>query len=901
MMNRTFSKYYFLVFIILFSAAENFSQWVPLNSGTTTYLNNIMFADANTGFAIGLSGTVRRTTNGGVNWTSQNVPPDNLYGIFYLSNTTWFISGDAAFYKTTNTGASWFNPGGPSRLHRGIYFTDAQTGYTCSGGGDLDKTTNGGVNWVLLTSGTTQNLNSIKFANSTTGFVTGYNGTVLKTTDAGATWISLVTGTTNHLFGLAVLNSNLIFAGGEAGTLLRSTNGGVNWTVLNSGITGRVTGLYFLNENTGTGCAHSNFVIRTTDGGNSWELQPSGFTGQGWNGVSFVNVQTGFIAGSEGNIIYTTTGGFPIPAAPVLTAPVNGAVNVSITPLLDWDSVPYGKTYQVQIALDSSYGSPVLDTSLVPTSNLTVPANRLLNNTRYFWHVRCTNAGGTGAWSNSFNFRTIVAIPNAPGLLLPANGSSNVSLTPFFDWDSTSPADSYTLQAALDTSFSNPWVFTAGITQSFLQLENPQLQNNFRYYWRVNATNIAGTGAWSQVYNFTTIFGTPAAPTLLSPPNFATGISLTTLLDWVEDISATNYQVQISQDSLFGTVLWDTTGFNVSQVPVRAGLLTNVQTYFWRVRTTNPIGTGPWANPFRFTTVLIPPIAPQLVDPPNNAVDISTTPTLNWDSVQYAQTFRVQLSTDSTFATTLINSGGLVFSQYNVPGGILNNNTLYYWRVNASNNAGTGPYSQVWKFRTVVSPPVAAPTLLAPPNGSINQPLTLTLDWNDVFGSNGYRLLVSTDSLFNTSVLDTTITASQFQAPAGRLTGNSRYYWRVRAFNTGGFGPWSVTWRFNTLIIGIEPISINIPESFKLYDNYPNPFNPVTKIEFDIPQYAAGNTVKLEIYDAAGKLTAVVLNEVLQAGKYAVNWNAGNYASGIYFYRLIAGSFTSVKKMAVVK
>jgi hypothetical protein len=125
----------------------------------------------------------------------------------------------------------------------------------------------------------------------------------------------------------------------------------------------------------------------------------------------------------------------------------------------------------------------------------------------------------------------------------------------------------------------------------------------------------------------------PAAPALLSPANFATGVSLTPLLDWVEDISATSYQVQLSQDSTFASVLWDTTGFNVSQVPVRAGLLTNVQTYFWRVRTTNPIGTGPWANPFRFMTLLIPPVAPVLVDPPNGAVDISTTPTLNWDSV----------------------------------------------------------------------------------------------------------------------------------------------------------------------------------------------------------------------------------------------------------------------------
>ncbi len=878
-----------------------FGQWVIQNSGTTQTLTNILFVDANTGTAIGLSGVIRKTTNSGTNWFTQAVPADNLYGIYFLNSITGFISGDGVFYKTTNGGNFWFDPGGPVRLHRGIFFTDANTGYTCSGLGALDKTTNGGSVWIDLTSGTTQTLNNIYFVNPSTGYVSGYNGIILKTTDSGNEWSILNTGLTDHLFALAVINTDLLYAGGESGKIIKSTDGGTSWSNLISGITGRITNFSFLNSSTGTGIAHDNFIIRTTNGGINWISQPTGLTSQNFNGVSFINAQTGFVAGSNGNILKTTTGGFPIPAAPVLTAPLNGAVNVSITPLLDWDSAAFGYTYQVQIDEDSLYNTPVFDSVLIVNTNVTIPPSTLLNNTRYYWRVRSENPGSTGPWSFSFNFRTIVSLPNAPGLLLPVNGANNVSLTPFFDWDSTSPADSYTLQASLDTSFTNNPVFYSGITQSFLNLTNPQLQNNLRYYWRVNATNIAGTGPWSAVFNFTTVLGMPAAPTLLLPLNNATGVSLTPLLDWVEDISATNYQVQISQDSTFSSALWDTTGFAVSQVTVRAGLLTNVQLYFWRVRTTNPVGTGPWSAPYRFTTLLAPPGAPQLVDPPNNAIDISTTPMLNWDSVQYSSTFRVQLSTDSTFATTLINSGGLTFSQYNVPGGILSNNTTYFWRVNASNSAGTGPYSAVWKFRTITSPPVAAPTLLAPPNGATNQPLTLTLDWNDVFGTSGYKVLMSADSLFNTFILDSTVTASQFSVPAGLLSGSSVYYWRVRGFNTGGFGPWSVTWRFSTIIIGIEPVSTIIPDKFMLYDNYPNPFNPVTTIMFDIPNDAAGKITLLEIFDITGRRAAIPVNEILQAGKYEIKWDAGSFASGIYVYRLKAGKYTSVKKMIVVK
>jgi len=889
------------IFLFILFTGGAVSQWFPQSSGTASDLNNIHFSDQNNGTAVGLSGTIIRTTNGGLNWVSQSIAPDHLYGVFFVNTSTGFACGNGVLVKTTNAGTSWVYQAPPGGLYRGLYFIDVNTGFACAGSGVLAKTTNGGTNWNLITTGTTQFLNNIRFANANTGYITGYDGVLLKTTDGGDNWSIVGTGITDLLFGLAVITEDIVYVSGEGGKIIKTTNGGTNWVTQNSNISGRITNLSFLNANTGTGSAHGNSIIRTTNGGQSWNVQESGLTSQNFNGVSFVNIQTGFIAGSNGNILFTTNGGFQIPVMPVLTAPVNGAVNVSLTGLLDWDSLTTAKTYRVQIDEDSTYSTPVLDSADLVNSNMNIAPGRLANNTQYFWRVRGESEGGTGPWSYSYRFRTIVAIPNAPGLLLPVNGASNVSLTPLFDWDSTSPADSYTLQASLDTSFSNPAVFISGITQSFLNLTSPQLQNNFRYYWRVSATNIAGTGEWSAKHNFTTVLGMPAAPGLLLPADNATGVSLTPLLDWVEDISATSYQVQVSQDSTFGTTLWDTSGFNTSQVVVRSGLLTNVQTYFWRVRTTNPIGTGPWAEPFRFMTLLIPPAAPQLVDPVDGATEISTTPTLNWDSVQYAASFRVQLSTDSTFGTTLINAAGLTFSQYNVPGGILSNNTRYFWRVNASNSAGTGIYSEVWDFHTVISPPVAAPTLLSPPNGALNQPLNLSLDWNDVFGTSGYKLLISNDSLFNTTLLDSTITPSQFVVPSGLLSGSSVYFWRVRGYNVGGFGPWSVTWRFTTQIIGIEPISEVVPQSFRLYDNFPNPFNPVTSINFDIPAGTPGGNTKLTIYDLTGRVIAVLADAELGSGKYSVKWNAANYASGVYFYRLESGSYRDIKKMVVVK
>ncbi|HWQ81142.1 MAG TPA: T9SS type A sorting domain-containing protein [Ignavibacteria bacterium] len=90
-----------------------------------------------------------------------------------------------------------------------------------------------------------------------------------------------------------------------------------------------------------------------------------------------------------------------------------------------------------------------------------------------------------------------------------------------------------------------------------------------------------------------------------------------------------------------------------------------------------------------------------------------------------------------------------------------------------------------------------------------------------------------------------------------------------------------------------------IPTTFELHQNYPNPFNPSTKIAFDLPKDAK---VKLVIYDILGReIKTLIHNEFRAAGKYITEFNGSNLASGVYFYRLQAGDFVSVKKMVLIK
>jgi len=88
------------------------------------------------------------------------------------------------------------------------------------------------------------------------------------------------------------------------------------------------------------------------------------------------------------------------------------------------------------------------------------------------------------------------------------------------------------------------------------------------------------------------------------------------------------------------------------------------------------------------------------------------------------------------------------------------------------------------------------------------------------------------------------------------------------------------------------------PKEFKLEQNFPNPFNPTTTIQYQLPTDAR---VTLKVYDILGSEVATLVNEEQEAGYKEVNFNGINYASGMYVYRLMAGKYISTKKMMLLK
>jgi hypothetical protein len=103
----------------------------------------------------------------------------------------------------------------------------------------------------------------------------------------------------------------------------------------------------------------------------------------------------------------------------------------------------------------------------------------------------------------------------------------------------------------------------------------------------------------------------------------------------------------------------------------------------------------------------------------------------------------------------------------------------------------------------------------------------------------------------------------------------------------------------STIITDIGPEDYNnLPYTYSLEQNYPNPFNPITKINYTLQN---AENVTLKVFNILGQEVANLVNEHQKAGQYQIDFNASRLASGVYVYRIYAGSFVSAKKMVLIK
>jgi phosphodiesterase/alkaline phosphatase D-like protein len=419
------------------------------------------------------------------------------------------------------------------------------------------------------------------------------------------------------------------------------------------------------------------------------------------------------------------------------------------------------------------------------TSNIT----GLTGGTTYHVRAYATNVSGT-AYGDDIVFTNPAPAP-------VATAATSILQTGFTaNWNSSVTATGYRLDVSTDITFAT---FVAGNNNrdigNLTSATVTGLTANTTYYYRVRAYGAAGTSVNSNIITTLTLPGIPTAPVATSASSIAqTGFTA----NWNISSLAAGYRLDLSTSTSFTTLI---TGYNnldvgnVTSVSI-TGLTANTL-YYYRIRAYNVSGTSTNSNTISTTTLINPPSAPVTT----SATNITQTGfSANWGSTSTATGYQLDVSTNNSFSTFISgysnrNVGNV--TSFSVTG--LSSNTIYYYRVRATNAGGSSVNSSTISVTTL---PDIPPAPSANSASAIVQ-TSFTAAWNSAVRATGYRLDVATNSGFTTLVtgynnkdignlLSTSVTG---------LSAKTIYYYRVKAYNSGGTGLASNVITLTTLTI----------------------------------------------------------------------------------------------------
>ena len=810
-------------------------------------------------------------------WTNQNPVPDgnDLWSTFFVDDSTGWIVGSGGFIKkTTNAGNEWIEQNSETTLIlKAVQFVDQNTGWICGESGLILKTTDGGQNWLNQTSGTTEHLTSIDFCDINNGYIVGFGGTILKTSNGGLTWFTQSSGTLCDIYDIDLVDPLVGYAvGGEYGSyaILKTTDGGLSWTNKGSGFYYYYLFLLtveFIDVNTGFiggGYSYQNLIFKTTDGGESWgelflstnlnkkeqnqEKQTIIYKSGGINSLFLDNSTIGYAVGGNGNgwdrKIFTTTDGGTTWNRKYIGWEESGLISVFGT--------SQGKGFAVGFA-----------GAIFTTENNGNSWEQILSGNRLscssgddLYSVFCIseNIG----WAVGYRASCLGGGGN---VILKTTNGGKVWKTQLIDQHQGGQVKSVHF---VDEYFG--WAVGKGTTGFYRTTDGGE-------NW------IEGNDLFSSVFFEDHYTG------WATKDYFDIGIYKSTDggISWLQKCQSSSSSVFFS-DGI--------TGWAVGEGGIILKSSDSGETW---VTITSGITND--LNCVRFYDSTL-----GICVGNEGTVLLSTDGGESWIS-------RVSNTTNNLEAITFINSNSVWIVGSN--GTLLNSTDLgmtwfSYYEVTENNltsvyfvNENTGWFAGM------------NGTMLKYQNNFIPVELisfTLTLLDNNV------RLEWSTATESNNIGFEIQRRQSSKQPEAGD--------WKVIDF-IPGYGtttePKSYSFIDENIPVGVYKYRLKqidfdgsfiysdekevfvdfTSREFVLHPNYPNPFNPITTITFSIPEDI--NNVTLSIYNMLGEKLAELVNESLSTGKYSYQWDAQNFATGIYIYELRTNNFVSVQKMLLMK
>jgi photosystem II stability/assembly factor-like uncharacterized protein len=764
----------------------------------------------------------------------------------------------------------WQNP-----KPQGVTILDVEViseNFMAFGSGTVLKSENEGLDWSIKANQVDLIFHGSAFLNENIGFAAcedayfeSDHGLIMKTTDGGETWTESWNNQDVYpLYGIAFADALHVTAVGQ-NVIVTTTNSGLTWT--DHFYSGTLSSINFADANTGTAVSTNGDILRTTNAGQDWFIIIS--VNSSLKDVKYVNATTGFISGTGGTILKTTDGGanwFP------LVTSLNETLN----------SISF--VNQNIIVVAGNNGSILRSTN--EGSNWTLQ----------------TSGTSSNLYSISFNGTTGIAAGVMGIMLRSVNGGVS--------W--TSLYESFTDETLNAVYFTNQ---SAGIIVGNSGLILKTSNGGISWNQQVSGTS----NNLNDVFFVNADYGIAVGSDGVILKTTDSGISWTQLISGTSSSLVSVFFVDINNGTAIG-----------QSGPI---LRTTDGGTSW---TGQPNPTFPIHSVF-FSTPLIGWIASHnLLKTTDGGItwvvqdNISATVELNdiyftdpSHGVAVGDEGDIYRTTNGGSDWVSVYGAGLTYLT-DVDFSDANNGLTVGYDCNScirgiiarTTNGGATWYPQYLNLDVKpigVSMPDSlhatvvgrAGAILRTNNGGVPVELIsftasvndkdILLNWETATEINNKGFEIERKSsgseykFINFIPGNGTTTDPKIYQYVDKNVSAGIYTYRLKQVDFDGSFAYSNETKVNMN---------TVPDKFTLHQSYPNPFNPVTRIKFEIP---TKQMVELKVYDLLGREAAVIIKEELSPGIYERDWDASGYSSGIYYYRITAGTFTETRKMILVK
>ncbi len=838
-----------IIFTFLIFTYSGNAQWIKANAPNGIEVS--CFAGKGVSlFAGSKANGILLSTDRGLNWSQTNngLINFNILSLSVKDSDIFAGTNGSGIFLSKDNGSSWKRS--DSGLTSNYIFSIAVNGDTTYAGTDsgIFLSSNNGGNWAKADPSFADTIESMAIRG--TDFFAGTNNGIYLSNTGGTAWTPIgLTGL--HVFNLAISGNKIYAATNDS--VYYSTDIGQSWhgTTVD-------TKVYADSESNILAMIFGYGITLSTNNGQTWNpINGPGYTNNDWIDVAVIK-DTNLVIGTRGNGIYVNsiTGIIPqynniIYNTQDVWLDSNYAAKVSktIDPII---KLNYGRVSSYEWSIHNK----VISTS--PAVKIELPTGS--------WYVDLKLTSNYGiVKKDSVKISVYAAELDAKGSIESAVGQ--------LDDDTYFVTSKGGSVYCFDSAASVKWIIqTGGSIQSTTCISN----NNNIYVGsndtRLYAFDYQGIPKWDKALGGTIV----SSPSAVFDSLIYVGIS-TGRFFALDELGTIKWYLQTGGSITSSPSISDNGNVYFGSNDGKLYALSPTGSKLWTYTTNGPISSSPALgldssvvfgseDGFLYKVSL----NGNLLWKFQTGGEIKSSPIIGLDGVIYFGSGDGSFYCLSKTGNKIwqFNAGSAVYS---TPA-LSSKGSIFFGSINGNFYALSSNGIQKWVLRT--GNPIIAPTLIT------NSNLIMV---GDTLGKL-YVLKIPDDSLL------TNLNKNLFLSPVPRI--NLSYEWGTFKGNNQRTGS------RNSAVTGVENKTQKIPKQFSLKQNYPNPFNPATTIDFSVPK---NSLVTIKVYDILGREVATLVNEEKVAGNYSLEFNAGKFSSGVYFYRMQAGSYTAVKKLILMK